>query len=281
MDQHEWLEWRRQGIGASDAAAILNISPWVSRLQLWKEKVLGIQQKDNPFMARGRALEDEALGCFMMETGFFLDSQVQKVHPEREWMRATLDGWNEQDRILVEVKVKALDDEIPKHYYAQVQHQMEVVGVPSMFYYSYDGNRGKILKIDKNPSFIETLIEEEERFWEWVQRGCLDLKDDEEFNHHLEQIEAIKAARKNLSEQESFHLSQLILFSDGCPAVGKGGALLQAERKGTIDYKKIIVDLEQKWMELREIYPDIELPLIDTESYRKPSSTYWKVGSEN
>lgn len=263
--QEEWLEWRRQGIGASDAAVILNVFPWKSRIQLWKEKLGLWEQPDNAYMARGRALEDEALGAFMMETGFFLTSQVRKVHKDYEWMRATLDGWNEEDKVLVEIKTsKEIHEEIPRHYYPQVQHQMEVVGVDSMYYFSYDGNRGKSLKIEKNPEFIENMIEEEKRFWDWVQKGFLDLKEDEEFNYHMSKIAEIKALKKELSEQEGFHLSQLILFSDGCPAQGKGGMLYNAERKGSIDYLSIP-----------------ELKDLDLEPYRKPSTTYWQVKTGN
>lgn len=263
--QEEWLEWRRQGIGASDAPVIMGVSPFKTVNQLWKEKVMGWKQPDNPAMARGRALEDEALGAFMMETGFFLTSQVQKVHKEHDWMRATLDGWDEKERIAVEIKTsRTVHDEVPEHYYPQLQHQMEVLDVPSMFYYSYDGIRGNLLKIDKNPGYIEKMIAAEEIFWERVREGLLDLSDNDEFNHHLEKIEEIKAAKKSLQEEESFHLAQLILFSDGCAAKGRGGALYQAERKGNVDYSQIP-----------------ELKGIDLEAYRKPSTTYWQVKTGN
>ena len=38
-DRKSWLKGRSEGIGASDAAAVLQISPWCSKIRLWEEKV--------------------------------------------------------------------------------------------------------------------------------------------------------------------------------------------------------------------------------------------------
>ena len=37
-DRVEWLEARKDGLGASDAAALLGLSPWKTNVQLWEEK---------------------------------------------------------------------------------------------------------------------------------------------------------------------------------------------------------------------------------------------------
>ena len=38
-DRAEWLAWRRSGIGASDVAGILGISPWASPFTVWADKL--------------------------------------------------------------------------------------------------------------------------------------------------------------------------------------------------------------------------------------------------
>jgi len=38
MPREQWLELRRQGIGGSDAAAILGMNPWKSPMDVWLEK---------------------------------------------------------------------------------------------------------------------------------------------------------------------------------------------------------------------------------------------------
>ena len=43
LSYEEWLQLRKRGIGGSDAAVILGISPFKSTWELWNEKVKEIQ----------------------------------------------------------------------------------------------------------------------------------------------------------------------------------------------------------------------------------------------
>lgn len=36
--EEDWLDWRRQGVTATDAAILLNRSPYKTRWRLWAEK---------------------------------------------------------------------------------------------------------------------------------------------------------------------------------------------------------------------------------------------------
>lgn len=38
MTREEWLQYRRCGIGGSDASVVMGENPWRSVLQLWEEK---------------------------------------------------------------------------------------------------------------------------------------------------------------------------------------------------------------------------------------------------
>ena len=40
MERTDWLAWRRKGIGASDIAGILGISPWASPWSVWADWIL-------------------------------------------------------------------------------------------------------------------------------------------------------------------------------------------------------------------------------------------------
>lgn len=57
MDRATWLEWRRQGIGGSDIAAIMGRSPWAGPWDVWCSKVHGADQPDRPELVTGRRLE--------------------------------------------------------------------------------------------------------------------------------------------------------------------------------------------------------------------------------
>ncbi len=65
MIDQAWHEWRRGGIGSSDAAAIMGVSPWRTPKEVWEEKVYGTSVIiDNSAMARGRELEPIARTWF-------------------------------------------------------------------------------------------------------------------------------------------------------------------------------------------------------------------------
>ena len=59
-DRAEWLEARKDGLGASDAAAVLGISPWKTNVQLWEEKTGLVVPEDiggNPAVKYGNDAE--------------------------------------------------------------------------------------------------------------------------------------------------------------------------------------------------------------------------------
>ena len=70
MSHEEWLEWRREGIGASDAPVIMGVSPWTTPLQLWENKLLGKSgQLETSSMRRGKDMEKEARRHFEEQMG--------------------------------------------------------------------------------------------------------------------------------------------------------------------------------------------------------------------
>ena len=92
MNQDQWLYWRKNGIGSSDAPAILGTSPWTTPFQKWEEKVFGKQEtKINSSMQRGKDLEEPARIQFekLMNTSVF---PVNVENKRTFWMRASLDG---------------------------------------------------------------------------------------------------------------------------------------------------------------------------------------------
>lgn len=259
--QQQWHEWRQAGIGASDAPVVMGVSPFKTINQLWKEKVLGEKQEQNAAMARGNAIEPIALDFFVAETGHFVESQRCFEHPEKNWMRATMDGIDEKEKILVEIKsCRDLHDEVPKHYYPQLQHQMAVVGYPTMYYVSHNGIDGKILEVERDDEYIKLLMEKEEAFWEKVQLGAKDMSGDENWKAIQERLIILSAQKAEIKEEESFLLSQAILFADGAPAMGEGIYLAHKTRRGAVDYKKIP-----------------ELNSVDLEQFRREDVKYWSL----
>lgn len=91
----EWLDFRKDKIGGSDAATIAGLNLWKSPLMLYEEKVLGTEfgfsSQAKAAMQRGHDLEDEARRAYQDMMGVFMFFDVV-VHPRFPWLMASLDG---------------------------------------------------------------------------------------------------------------------------------------------------------------------------------------------
>lgn len=142
----DWLEKRKAGIGASDVAGILGLSPWATPFTVWADKTKDLADDQNESMYWGSALEDVVADEFEKQTGLHVHGRQWLVrHPDYEWAMATIDGFaeeapwepDEDEYIeplgLVEVKTDSTfggwKDGIPDHYRIQIQWQMFVTGL--------------------------------------------------------------------------------------------------------------------------------------------------------
>lgn len=132
-----WLEQRRQGIGSSDVASILGMSPWVdsSPLAVYLDKLGQLPEKTGAQLGWGHRHEPAIAGYYQDLTGRILQPSALAVHPQHSWLMATPDRFA-GDRI-VELKTAGKadgwgeqgTDQVPEAYLLQVQHQMHVCGV--------------------------------------------------------------------------------------------------------------------------------------------------------
>lgn len=142
-DRAEWLEARKDGLGASDASSVLGISPWKTNVQLWEEKtglVVPEDIGDNPFVKYGNDAEP------LLRQFFALDHPEYRVsftpykiikNAELPFITCTPDGELEEiatgRRGGLEIKTTEIQSStgwlrwkgrIPDEYYAQVCQQM-------------------------------------------------------------------------------------------------------------------------------------------------------------
>lgn len=58
MPREEWLQYRKQGIGGSDAGAICGLNPYSSAMSVYRDKVSSeLSDVDNESMHQGHELE--------------------------------------------------------------------------------------------------------------------------------------------------------------------------------------------------------------------------------
>lgn len=170
----EWHEWRSNGIGASDAPAIMAENPWKSAQLLMSEK-LGIAKKfaGNAATARGTALEPEARKRYEI---------ISKVRVEPAclqsarytWQRASVDGLALNGSAVVEIKCgesvyrkTAATRQVPIYYAGQLQHILAVTGLSCIDFFCYLPLHPEVhLLIKRDDAYIARLISAEELFWQ-------------------------------------------------------------------------------------------------------------------
>ena len=87
--REEWLSKRNIGIGASESAAILGLSPWKTANDLWLEKTGNRMPKDlsdDPYIQKGVRLEPALRELF------------RAVHPEFKIYHEPYDMWYQPGR---------------------------------------------------------------------------------------------------------------------------------------------------------------------------------------
>jgi putative phage-type endonuclease len=170
----EWLEWRNNGIGASDAPAIMGENPWKIAAQLMSEKLGAAKEfASNAAMERGTALEPEA------RKRYELISKV-RVEPaclqstKYAWQRASVDGLALNGSTVVEIKCgesvyrkTAATRQVPDYYVGQLQHILAVTGLLHIDFFCYLPRQPEVhLRINRNDAYIARLISAEQSFWQ-------------------------------------------------------------------------------------------------------------------
>lgn len=176
----EWLEVRKSGIGSSEVGTILGLNPFQSRYQLWRQKMgLDAPTEENFAMRAGHYLEDAV-------SLFWQDATGKKVikssagdwiirDKERPFMQVSPDRtyWlseNKKDgKGILECKTtqKTIDaDDIPEHWFCQVQYQLGVAGYEhGSIAWLTAGRDFGYKDIDFDAKFFEFLCEEVEAFY--------------------------------------------------------------------------------------------------------------------
>ncbi len=168
----EWLDWRFEGIGASDAPAIMGENPWKSRTRLMKEKHERRIVKLNAAMIRGTALEPIARQSYENKFGIAVPPACLQS-AAHGWMRASVDGMTVCGSTVIEIKCgegaywkSATSGEVPRYYMGQLQHILAVTGLQEIDYWCYIPDNSEIhIRVSRDEAYIARLIEMEKLFW--------------------------------------------------------------------------------------------------------------------
>lgn len=177
----KWYKQRYEMITASDIAAILNISPFMSRKRLLKQKTkdynIEENNKTNNFLTRhGNKYEHEALLKYETESGEKCYETGLYQHGTYKWLGASPDGITYNGK-LIEIKCplkREIKHEIPNYYYPQVQIQMEVCNIDECIFIQYKPSMNAndcefdILEIKRDREWFEKTFPILQEFWNEV-----------------------------------------------------------------------------------------------------------------
>jgi putative phage-type endonuclease len=176
MPRDEWLELRRQGIGGSDAAAIVGLDRYRSAFDVYAEKIgLKPEQPDNEAMRQGRDLEQYVAERFVEATGKKVRRRNAMLqHPEYPFMIANIDRWVVGENAGLECKTTSVlnrakfsQGEFPPNYYVQCVHYMAVTGTERWYLAVLVLNNAfHVFTIERDEAEAQALIEVEKDFWE-------------------------------------------------------------------------------------------------------------------
>ena len=188
MNREQWLKVRKQGVGASDAAAAVGLNPYQSPLELWmiktgRDGLLPAPDPDDIHtpLYWGNLLEPKVAEAYAKATG----NKVRRVnavlqHPDADkpWMLANLDYsvvGNPEVQIL-ECKTTGLNGArlwaggVPEYIQCQVQDQLAVTGKQAAdVAVLICGQELQIHRIERDETVIKKLIELERAFWHLVE----------------------------------------------------------------------------------------------------------------
>ena len=287
-----WQQWRAQGIGASEAAAIMNRSPYQSPWRLWAEKtglVLAADLDNNPLVRAGMTEEANAVRHFEETHGVLL-LPVCAESERYPILRASFDGLTEanepveikcpHETTFMDVFLNREKAEAYNLYWCQVQHQLLVTEAPRGFLYFYQAGQTLEFEIQRDEGFIKELISTARAFWHAVTTKKEPTKDPERdlflpqgpAVQHWQQLAA--DYRKNQAQvidlkdqlerlalcQDALEQQFVALMGDYRAAEHSGVRVNRFQVQGTVDYKGA----------LQALVPDLmESALIP---YRKPAS---------
>lgn len=198
-DEKEWLSGRMNGIGGSDASAVVGVNPYKTNIELFEEKTgrrLPEDISEKTYVIYGKLAEEYIRELFKLDYPEYKVTHHEfRILQSMEYpfMQASLDGEltdQEGRRGILEIKTTNIlqsmqyekwKDRIPDNYYLQVLHYLLVTGYEFVVLRAHlNSNWGKEVRTQVKHYFIERkevqedldyLLKEEIKFWKYVESG--------------------------------------------------------------------------------------------------------------
>lgn len=287
VTQHEdksesWLEWRKKGLGSSDAPIIMGVSPYKTPYQLWEEKTGKVtkDQKSNFIQQKGNRLEPVARAKYEIMTGNKMEVSLHE-HKEFPFLRASMDGFNADLNFGIEIKFQGKEDHmkaheeqyVPEKYMPQVQHQMLVTGASHMEFISYNPectpNMAIVIVKPDEKWMLDYLVKALE-FWNVnvLKDKAPELTDKDK--RIITDATAVDLSKKYLAQSLIVSQAQDALDEIKVKLLEVVGSEIPRAQIGEISFSKVFKKGNVDYAKVPE------LKGLDLEKYRKKGSSYYK-----
>lgn len=181
-NRQEWLAERRSGIGGSEAAAVLGISPWATPVTVWLDKTGRSAPKPSTLrMAFGSINEEDVAMMYEIQTGRKVQRYNRMIHRGcllgnfdrlvvREGEKVASHMGTIRTDTLLECKCsdRSWDDGVPLYYQTQVQHYMglsETLAHADVACYFRMKNTFEVFRVERDEDVIGTMRERLTAWW--------------------------------------------------------------------------------------------------------------------
>jgi putative phage-type endonuclease len=259
----EWLDYRLKMFNASETAAVLGESPWMTPYQLWLLKTGRSQTKATAAMQHGTDLEPAARAAYEARTGHVMQPLV--LQDSR--YSASLDGMNLEGDLILEVKCPykgaesalwkdALEGQIPGYYRLQMQHQLMVSGAALAHFWVFDGEAGILIPVERDEVSIQRIRRGWEAFAVYLDSDTPPpltdadtvCRDDAAWSVAARAYAEAKSAVESADAVLAQAKEALVALAQHPKEQGAGVSVTRFWKTGNVDYKKVpalkCVDLE-------------------------------------
>lgn len=277
---NEWLLWRQKGIGSSDVAIIMGLSPWKTAYQLWLEKgdKVKVENGENFATRRGHENEPKARAHVELLTGKSWPADLI-IDEKKPHYRVSLDGRCGDEILEIKVpSIKLVDDVetlglqgIPDYYMVQMQYQLLVSKAKRCMFVCFHPERNKISSVWVEPDevWLKKIVKAVDDFWDMLKTGeqpAMTARDyiqldNQSFLDDAKSYITLQNDIKILEQKLDAVKARILEQAKVHPAIEGGGIKVTGYTvKGTVDYSKIE-----------------ELKMINLELYRKPPRKQYKI----
>jgi putative phage-type endonuclease len=249
----QWHEHRANYRNASETAAVMGESPWLTPYGLWELRTGRRQSQANVAMTRGTALEPRARDCYERLTG----TVMQPLVLVDGLYSASLDGMSFDGSLAVEIKCPlrgtasslwqaVSTGEVPTHYRWQIQHQLMVSAAQEahLFVYDADSDSGLVQVVQPDPECWVTLRQAWDAFMVHVESDtppALTERDrvertDEAWQQAALRYVELKRAADSANEQANEAKADLVKLAQHPSETGSGVTVTRFWRQGSVDY---------------------------------------------